>query len=353
MNDIESTLIAIDSPLFPGLEKNINIRKKLGDEAIFRQIFIEGELDLRKSKFWEDIKLREEFLGDRALLIDCGAHIGLATLFYGLLFPEAKIISFEPDYNNFLLASSNNVGNKNVTVKNFAVASEPGTLFIENAAEGSAAYRVTNNSTDNQSQGFCSVSINEILYEFKELAPFIIKIDIEGWEKDLFSKNIEWVELFDYIVIELHDWMLPGEEVSRNFWRSLKNYNFDIDSVGEHIIIKTHGGEAIECNSLLDVMEKVYRSNSILTGWYGELQKRPLFKKVEELRSNATKMEKSLKETIDFLSASVEQEKLKVEEQRYNADLVLNSVSWKITRPLRFLNKKIRMISHYIWELEN
>jgi len=304
MVDVKSTIVTINSPIFPSLVKNINIRKELGDEAIFRQIFIEGELDLRKSKFWENIKSREATLGDKALIVDCGAHIGLASLFYGLLFPKAKIISVEPDYNNYILACSNNSENKNVTLKNFAIASTRGTLFIENPAESSAAYRVSDNNNDNLSQGVLSVSINEILIEFNELTPFIIKIDIEGWEKDLFSKNTEWIELFDYIVIELHDWMLPGEEISRNFWRSLKDHNFDIDSIGEHIVINTHGGKTIECNSVLDVMEKIYRSNSILTGWYGELQKGPLFKKIDllegELKNISCEMDKNNQKILNF-----------------------------------------------------
>ena len=37
----------------------------------------------------------------------------------------------------------------------------------------------------------------------------LIKIDIEGGESELFEKNIEWIEKFPLIIIELHDWMLP------------------------------------------------------------------------------------------------------------------------------------------------
>ncbi len=40
--------------------------------------------------------------------------------------------------------------------------------------------------------------------------PFIAKIDIEGFESELFSQNTDWVRLFSIIVIELHDWLLPG-----------------------------------------------------------------------------------------------------------------------------------------------
>lgn len=46
---------------------------------------------------------------------------------------------------------------------------------------------------------------------------FLIKIDIEGFESDLFSKNTDWIDLFPVMLIELHDWMLPNSRVTKNF----------------------------------------------------------------------------------------------------------------------------------------
>jgi hypothetical protein len=47
--------------------------------------------------------------------------------------------------------------------------------------------------------------------------PFIAKIDIEGAESELFSKNTDWIDQFPVVIIELHDWLLPNENSSRNF----------------------------------------------------------------------------------------------------------------------------------------
>ena len=60
------------------------------------------------------------------------------------------------------------------------------------------------------------------LYTILAMAPdgptwFVVDGDIEGFEKDLFSQNTEWVQLFPLLIIELHDWMLPREANSEIF----------------------------------------------------------------------------------------------------------------------------------------
>jgi FkbM family methyltransferase len=44
---------------------------------------------------------------DRPRILDCGAHIGMSVLFFKLYYPNAKLTAFEPDQDNFRLASKN------------------------------------------------------------------------------------------------------------------------------------------------------------------------------------------------------------------------------------------------------
>jgi len=67
----------------------------------------------------------------------------------------------------------------------------------------------------------------------RPLYPFIAKIDIEGFEENLFLKNTDWVRQFPVIAIELHDWMLPGEGSSLNFFKTIANGNWDVVFHGE------------------------------------------------------------------------------------------------------------------------
>jgi hypothetical protein len=66
--------------------------------------------------------------------------------------------------------------------------------------------------------------------------PFIAKIDIEGFESNLFSQNTSWVDLFPVLYIELHDWMLPGHGTSNNFLRVISQLQRDFILSGENVI---------------------------------------------------------------------------------------------------------------------
>jgi hypothetical protein len=83
-----------------------------------------------------------------------------------------------------------------------------------------------------------------VLKKFRETdyEYFLIKIDIEGSEKDLFSKNYDLIKKFKIIIIELHDWLHPGKNISINFLKFINKQNNkkkflrDIITFGENLI---------------------------------------------------------------------------------------------------------------------
>jgi hypothetical protein len=62
-----------------------------------------------------------------------------------------------------------------------------------------------------------------------------VKIDIEGAEAELFSANTEWVDQTPLIIIELHDWLLSRQGISRNFLRCVSSLDRDFVHIGENI----------------------------------------------------------------------------------------------------------------------
>ena len=63
--------------------------------------------------------------------------------------------------------------------------------------------------------------------DFKRIS--ILKIDIEGAELELFASNsIEWLNLADNIVIELH-----GQKCSDAFFAAIDATRYDISTCGE------------------------------------------------------------------------------------------------------------------------
>ena len=74
------------------------------------------------------------------------------------------------------------------------------------------------------------------MYPNDKFNPFIIKIDIEGGEKNLFEKNVEWVEKFKIIIIEPHDWMYPKKNLFKNFLEKIAHLDRDFVILNENIV---------------------------------------------------------------------------------------------------------------------
>src|SRR5258707_8425113 len=71
-----------------------------------------------------------EFVSTRMnpVILDCGANIGMATLYFKWLYPQAQITSFEPDPVTFQVLKRNIVDNElqDVALHNVALAGEKG-----------------------------------------------------------------------------------------------------------------------------------------------------------------------------------------------------------------------------------
>ncbi len=189
-----------------------NIRNFYDINTVF-QIFGYEEYNLNLHKKWKKTKLN---FNKKFLIVDCGSNIGSSTRYFEELFLNSKIIAIEPDKKNFNL-SKKNIINKKTKIINSAVASQNFYYKIINKNDPRAhQVKYKNNNTNNQ-----TITINQILKLEKKFQPFLIKIDIEGFEQELFSKKIEWMDKFEIIIIEIHDWMLPTKSISSNFIRSL------------------------------------------------------------------------------------------------------------------------------------
>jgi FkbM family methyltransferase len=112
------------------------------------------------------------------LIIDCGANIGLAVLYFKKIFPGAKIFAFEPDDLNFQLLEKNITTNKltGVIAKKAAVWNSNG--FISFKSEASEGSHIAFDGSGNELVS--TVRLADLL-TFEDKIDFL-KIDIEGAE---------------------------------------------------------------------------------------------------------------------------------------------------------------------------
>jgi hypothetical protein len=66
----------------------------------------------------------------------------------------------------------------------------------------------------------------------------VLKIDIEGSEKEVFENSSQWINLVNVFFIELHDRMKDG--CAKSFFNAIGhiNYKFLPEFVGDNIIVK-------------------------------------------------------------------------------------------------------------------
>lgn len=206
----------------PFLNK-IYLRKDQSDPYIFEQIFSEQQYNFDYPA-GQDVKW----------IIDAGANIGLAAVFFSEKFPNAQIVSIEPNKDNFELLKKNTVNYKNVHCINAALWHQEEKLDISNKEEKSAGYMMTPNTNDS-AEYIQSVTVNQLMQEYKMNEISILKIDIEGSEKEVFQyNNLPWLEKSKCVIAELHDWLKPG--TSQVFFKEMSNYNWVTYIKGENII---------------------------------------------------------------------------------------------------------------------
>ncbi|MGF9759601.1 FkbM family methyltransferase [Microvirga sp. 0TCS3.31] len=219
--------------------REIFVRPNTSDTEVVGQIFVDKAFDISRLKRIGELKAflsKARQSGKRPLIIDAGANIGLTSIYFSAQCQDALIVAIEPEPSNFALLF-NNVRGLQVLPIPCALAATPHTAIVVDTGEGFWAFRTKEAvSGDNSQYTVDCVTVNEIYSEHsKEAFPFIVKIDIEGEEKELFEDNIEWIQKTPIIIVELHDWMLPRQKVALPFLKAIADLDRDFVHFGENI----------------------------------------------------------------------------------------------------------------------
>ena len=204
---------------------SVRHRGSVADLGVIDQIF--GNKDYDLSRFKRNLEI-QSFYETTATpwILDCGANIGASAIWFSNMYPKATVTAVEPERENFRLLQENSKGAK-VSPVNAAVAAKPGKLQLFDPGDGEWAFSTIAGGKGKKLYEVPALSIDELLAG-QNGTPFILKIDIEGAEQDLFTANGETIDQFPVVIIELHDWMLPGTASSRPFlqWHSARDRDF-------------------------------------------------------------------------------------------------------------------------------
>lgn len=134
------------------------------------------------------------------LIIDCGANIGISVLYYKSIYPDAKVIAFEPDTNNFRLLEENvrQNGYQHVTLHQEAVWTSDGEIiFSANETEASHIAK-----QGDSGQAVKSIRFNDFLSKQPQID--FLKIDIEGAEWEVITDCAANLSKVNNLFLEYH-----------------------------------------------------------------------------------------------------------------------------------------------------
>lgn len=160
--------------------------------------------------------------GKTPVIIDAGANIGAATIWFRSIYPKSCVLAIEPDPENYRILNNNVIAYPSIKIIKAAVGSKPGFVSLITNKQSWAIQTARSDS------GCAILTIPEAVKMVPNGVLLLVKIDIEGFEEDLFSENLEWINETFAIIIEPHDWLFPGKQISRNFQSALGTGDFEI-----------------------------------------------------------------------------------------------------------------------------
>ncbi|MEN9647303.1 MAG: hypothetical protein RLY57_107 [Candidatus Parcubacteria bacterium] len=120
-------------------------------------------------------------------IIDIGANIGSASLYFSTLFPHAKIVAVEPDPQNIIKLEMNIAAYQSITLIKGAVDSQSGyTTFYSDKNVGMSSSFIKR-SPQQEPYTVTTYTINDICKQAGWDSYDLLKFDMEGAEWNIFS----------------------------------------------------------------------------------------------------------------------------------------------------------------------
>jgi FkbM family methyltransferase len=202
--------------------KPIWLRPRTSDYYIYQQVFRDEEYS------------NVDGVTDVKSVLDCGANIGLASIYFLNRFPGSRVLAVEPDPDNALMCRRNLLAyGSRAKVLQGGVWSECGRLTVVPSEFGPGqkcgmqVRRFQRGDPEEATVDGFDVSSLMAYGEIDQVD--ILKLDIERSELTLFSSSPDlWLPRVRNLVIELHD-----EECSRAYFSALERYDYRLSSRGD------------------------------------------------------------------------------------------------------------------------
>jgi FkbM family methyltransferase len=158
---------------------------------------------------------------DNPLIIDCGSNIGLSIIFFKMIYPNCRIIGFEPDANIFRVLRKNmeSFGFMDVELHNNPLWINDGN--VDFMLEGGFSGRIKKNTDVENIKKVPALRLKKLLNQRVDF----LKLDVEGSENAIIEDCSQELNNIENMFIEYHS-HFSEEQVLDNILNILKLSGF-------------------------------------------------------------------------------------------------------------------------------
>jgi FkbM family methyltransferase len=207
---------------FPGLKHPFYLRIGTTDASVCKQDLIERQYEFPLPAIPK-------------VIIDAGANIGCSAVFFANKYPDAVIFALEPEEWNYKLLEKNASAYPQIKPLKAALWKENKRICLVDPGYGSHGFQTMEKAAENcQSRKFVeAITLDALITRMGLKFVDVLKIDIEGAEKEVFEGSAKWIDKVGVMMIELHDNIKAG--CSKAFSEATKGFH-DEFSKGEIVI---------------------------------------------------------------------------------------------------------------------
>ncbi|KAL4525663.1 hypothetical protein Ndes2526B_g09396 [Nannochloris sp. 'desiccata'] len=213
-------------------EHNVFVRPGTTDFNVFHQIFVQQQLKYLYALFEKS---------PPKYILDAGANAGFSTSLFKLLWPDAIIVSVEPNPKNFETLKKNTAAFENVHPINAGLWGRKAKIGqIGNHGEWGLVFQEVGADDKDGMQAYGVWD----LARMHDIPSFdFIKIDIEGAEGQVFAPgaDISWIDKASAVSLEIHDFFhgyfnLGETEISSRIAAAFGSRPYGMTTDNEHTI---------------------------------------------------------------------------------------------------------------------
>jgi FkbM family methyltransferase len=170
---------------------------------LIRNISGLGTLQSNIIDFFDDV-VSSGVLGKAPLIVDVGANVGQFASAAKLFFPEARVVSFEPDPETYADLQINTQGLRDVDLHNIGLSDREGVLTFYRC-ELSVMSTFSAQADDmTRHRGTTELPVRRLDAVLdSDDRPDLLKIDVEGFERQVLQGAWETVSRSRYVLIEV------------------------------------------------------------------------------------------------------------------------------------------------------